>query len=340
MKLFGTGVIFAVPLTDALGNAIANPTPSPLGILQNSSLDFEFENKPLYGAAQFPVAVGRGKGKVSGKAQEALINVPMWNNLFFGQPANQVAGLLGVVSDTIGVAIPVTPYQITVVPPSSGTWDTDLGVTDNSNVSYTRVASAPATGQYSVAAGVYTFAAADTTKVVFISYRYSATVTGAKKLTVNNLSMGYAPSIQIDMNVSYNGKNCYVRLPNALPNKFSMPFKNDDWTIPEFNWDCFADGKQQHRLRVDVRVTRARADLTRAIERRWSCGRTEMDQGQGAGRIGCRDHRWCHVRRARRCDGRARGQARAGREVRLQASRHAGARRRGIAMHGRAASHA
>ena len=36
------------------------------------------------------------------------------------------------------------------------------------------LASAPATGQFSVAAGVYTFAAADTGHTVFIRYRYAA----------------------------------------------------------------------------------------------------------------------------------------------------------------------
>lgn len=243
MKLFGAGVLAAVPILDAFGNAIANPTPSQFGILQDVAVDFEFENKPLYGASQFPVAVGRGKGKVTGKAKEALIYASLFNNAFFGQPAAQTSGFFAVFTATTAVLIPTTPFIITVTPPSAGTWDTDLGVTDNNGRIFTRVASAPATGQYSVAAGAYTFASADNVSAlsVFINYRYTATVTGAQKVSVGNLLMGYAPQLQIDLSVSYSGKSMTIRMPNALPQKFSWAFKNDDWTIPEFNWDCFAD---------------------------------------------------------------------------------------------------
>jgi len=42
----------------------------------------------------------------------------------------------------------------------------------------TKAASAPAAGQYSVAAGVYTFNSADANKAVLISYTYTITGTG------------------------------------------------------------------------------------------------------------------------------------------------------------------
>lgn len=243
MYLFGAGVLCVTPTIDAFGNAIAVPQPTPVGVLQNVTIDFEFENKPLYGALQFPVAIGRGKGKIGGKCKEALIYSALFNNAFFGQPAASTAGLLGVVNSSTAVAIPATPFQITPTVPASGTWDTDLGVIDSTGRVMQKVASGPTAGQYSVASGVYTFANADNVSglSVFISYRYSATVTGATKTTVANLLMGYAPSIQVDMNVSYSGKQMTLRLPNAIPGKFSWDFKNDDWTIPDFSFDAFSD---------------------------------------------------------------------------------------------------
>jgi hypothetical protein len=245
MKLFGAGIMAATPLIDAFGNTISNPTPAPFGIMENVSLGFEFEQKPLYGAFQFPVAVGRGKGKVTGKVKQAKIYATLFNTMFFGQPTNQTAGFFAMFNDTTGTAIPTTPYQITPTVPLSGTWDTDegvaFGVLDQA-VPLVRVASSPSTGQYAVSAGVYTFAAADTGKTVYINYRYTASVTGASKVTVNSLLMGYAPTLQLDLSVSYAGKYFTIRLPNALPSKWTWDFKNDDWTIPEYDFECFADG--------------------------------------------------------------------------------------------------
>ncbi|MFX7021362.1 hypothetical protein ABTI29_21025, partial [Acinetobacter baumannii] len=77
----------------------------------------------------------------------------------------------------------------------------DLGVTDAKAIPLKRVASAPATGQYSVdaATGAYTFAAADAGKTVFISFKYTATVAGAKSGVVSNLDMGYTPEFSVDL---------------------------------------------------------------------------------------------------------------------------------------------
>jgi hypothetical protein len=125
--------------------------------------------------------------------------------------------------------------------PSSGTWTFDLGVRDSNGVPMTRVASGPTTGQYSVAAGVYTFAAADTTKVVYINFQYTATSTTAKKSTLVNPLMGYAPSFRADLYLPYNGKTLIVTANNCVANKLSLATKLDDFVIPEYNFDAFAD---------------------------------------------------------------------------------------------------
>jgi hypothetical protein len=64
MYVFGSGALIATPTIDAFGNAIANPSPVEFGTLQDVSLDVSWDTKTLYGQLQFPVAAGRGKGKV------------------------------------------------------------------------------------------------------------------------------------------------------------------------------------------------------------------------------------------------------------------------------------
>lgn len=69
--------------------------------------------------------------------------------------------------------IPATPFQITVDQPS-GPWAENASVINaNTGVALTKIASGtPAAGQYTVAAGVYQFAAADTGIPVLISYSF------------------------------------------------------------------------------------------------------------------------------------------------------------------------
>lgn len=236
---FGTGVFWGTPLTDANGNAIANPTPVQLGVLQDLSLDLSFDTKTLYGQNQFPVAVGRGKGKMSGKSKFAQLNGISINALVFGQTMTN--GLVSDFYDVSGSTIPATPFTVTPAVPNSGTWSYDLGVRDANGVPMTRVASAPTTGQYSVAAGVYTFASADTAKQVFISYQYTATSTTAKKSTVSNVLMGLAPTFKGDIYVPYNGKSMILTIPQCVCSKFTFSTKQDDFLIPEFDFEGFAD---------------------------------------------------------------------------------------------------
>lgn len=236
---FGAGSLWGTPLLDSTGAAIANPSPVKFGVLQEVTLDIEFSQKSLYGGSQFPVAIGRGQGKVTGSAKNAQINGLLWGSLLFGQAVQ--AGIQSIVQDTTGVAIPATPYTITPTPPNTGTYLADLGVVDQNGNPMTRVASAPTTGQYSLAGGVYTFAAADTTKVVFISYRYTATSTTANKQTVLSQPMGYSPSFALDLLMNYQGNPLTVHLYNATSAKLALQTKLEDFLIPSFDFECFAD---------------------------------------------------------------------------------------------------
>jgi len=262
--LFGAGVLWGTQLTDAFGNAIAAnvQTPVNFGALQDVSLDMSFDTKMLYGSNQFPLAIGRGKGKVSGKAKAAKINGLMWNEIVFGQTMTGTG--IADVFDTTGIAIPATPYQITVstsagsatnvqMPPQTGgitstdTFGKFLGVRDHLNNPMIQVASAPATGQYSYTSNTLTFAAADTGLTVFIDYQYTYTVSGTaasdvpRISNVNNVLMGYAPVFGVDLYIPYSGKQLTISLPNCISTKLSLATKLDDFTEPEFDFEAFAN---------------------------------------------------------------------------------------------------
>lgn len=236
---FGAGILWGTPLTDANGAAIANPTPVQFGALQDVSIDFQADIKQLFGSNAYPLVVARGKSKISGKAKAAQVNGALLNSIYFGYVAT--SSIVGDVADVTGALIPTTPFQVTPTPPSSGTWSVDLGVKNSNAVPLARVASAPATGQYSVAAGVYTFAAADVGLTVYISYQYTASSTAAKKISITNVIMGAAPTFRCDLSVPYGGKTLTLVLLNCVANKLTLATKLDDFTIPEFDFEAFAD---------------------------------------------------------------------------------------------------
>lgn len=238
---FGSGILTGTALTDAAGAVVANATPVQFSTLQDISTDFSFEEKMLYGSGQFPIAVARGKAKLSFKAKMASFSGLILSDLFFGTAAT--AGIKNTVQN-FAASIPATPFTVTVAPPATGTYLSDLGVLDGTTgIALKKVASTPAAGQYMVSAlGVFTFAAADTLKAVQISYEYSATSTSSKIIQITNQQMGYAPTFKAIMNSSYQGKAVTISMNQCISTKLSLPFKNDDFTIPEFEFSAFADG--------------------------------------------------------------------------------------------------
>ena len=119
--IFGAGEFYGVPLLDASGSAIVNPTPVKILTMQEMSLDFSGDQKELYGQNQFAVAVARGKVKVTGKVKGAAVSGAALNSLFFGQTMTD-GSLTAVYTDLAGAAIPSTPFTLTVTPlvPASG----------------------------------------------------------------------------------------------------------------------------------------------------------------------------------------------------------------------------
>jgi hypothetical protein len=237
-SVFGVGYLFSTPTG-------ANPTPTRFARLQDVAVDWEFELKTLYGSSQFPVENARGKGKIAIKATSGAIDPFLFNNIFFGQTLNSGETLNSV--DEGPTAIPGTPYVITVA--NGSTFSQDLGVYNaTSKLWMTRVASSPATGQYSVntSTGVYTFAAADTTNSVRISYTYASSSTG-KKLAYTNQLMGTTVIFSMQLVNRFTGgdgisRSLFLNFPSCQAIKLSMPMKLDDFSLPSFDIAVQDDG--------------------------------------------------------------------------------------------------
>jgi hypothetical protein len=238
--LFGSGVGWCTPLTDYTGTAISPAVPFLIAGMQDVSLDLSADLKTLYGSQSIPIAIGRGKQKFDVKIKNAQVTARIWNSIFYGQPLS--AGVYDTVFDQTGAVIPATPFQITPTVPLTGTWGFNLGVRDVNNIPYVRVASGPTTGQYSVSAGIYTFATADVGKTVFIDFNYTATSTVAQKLPILNPIMGQAPTFQFDMTIPYNGNKLNITLFSCVATKMSIGTKLDDFTLPEFDFSAQAPG--------------------------------------------------------------------------------------------------
>jgi hypothetical protein len=77
---FGSGAIWG-ERTDTTGSGIG---PRQFGVLQEIQIDFDWSDKELYGQRQFPIAIARGQGKITGKAKFAQILGLLYSDIFFG----------------------------------------------------------------------------------------------------------------------------------------------------------------------------------------------------------------------------------------------------------------
>jgi hypothetical protein len=108
------------------------------------------------------------------------------------------------------------------------------------------IASSPSLGQYSVAAGVYTFSSADAGASVLVSYTYTVTGTGENVAVV---STPIGPSITFSANLfaadPTTGKQFSLLLYNCVAEKLAFGTKLEDFVMPELDFQCFANAAGQ-----------------------------------------------------------------------------------------------
>jgi hypothetical protein len=105
----------------------------------------------------------------------------------------------------------------------------------------TNVASLSAAGQYTYAAGVYTFYSADASAAVLISYTYTLSSAGAT-VTMSNTSAGAANVFQTVMGASYNGLQTNLQLYACVADSLkAYDTKIGDFAMPELDFSCFVN---------------------------------------------------------------------------------------------------
>jgi hypothetical protein len=188
-----------------------------------------------------PVHVARGKGSCEGKAEFADIKSGVLNLILNGTIS---AGSL-IVAEPVNTVVPsATTYTITITVPASGTFGklrVVYDVSGNTKVPMKLTTGTPTTGQYSFDSSTktITFAAADADKKV--QYQYDYTVTTGKTITLKNNIMGTAPTFELEMYATLDDTPIVLVLNKCTTDSLGMNFKNEDYQIPSFGFEAFAD---------------------------------------------------------------------------------------------------
>lgn len=249
LAAFGPGILI-VSRTD-----IAIPSPVNIGFAQEFSIEAAGTTKELYGQNQWPLVVARGTIKGTGKVKAATLSGLAWAACFYGgsgaSTSNQIAWNVG---STFTLS---TASTAAVQVGSSLTFDADLGITyAGTGLPFQRVSTGnEAAGKYSVTAaspGLYNFAAADTTGGPSggnpVKITYTNTTSVGQSLLVTNQLIGSTPTFQLDYYTNLNqptSKPFVVRLYACVASKHMLPFKLEDFAIPELDFALFANASNQ-----------------------------------------------------------------------------------------------
>jgi len=230
MRQFALGTVYAVP-------SGANPTPIPFGLLKSAEANIKQAKVVTRGNKKAPVDVGDGDQDITIKAAYGEFRASALAMVTAGATTATGSKLASIAERW---TVPTTPFQVTVA--QSATFSEDAGVLDVTAGKWlTRVASAPATGQYSVAAGVYTFAAADTGHVVGITYGYTSASVGQTTTFMNQVqgpSTGYMTRLYNVFTIGGVLKPVGFEFPLVHWSSLTLALKTGDWA--EMNMEGLA----------------------------------------------------------------------------------------------------
>ena len=230
MQYFSIGFAAAVP-------AGANPTPVPFALLTGLSLDIAVDYKQFEGNYLYTKAVGIAAVKATGKIDSANIYGGAMGLVLGASPA---AGSKIPVIGEVKLGLAGGTYTVA----QGATFDADFAVLDlTAGIQMQRVASAPASGQYSVntATGVYTFNVADNGHNLSFTYTYTGAAVG-KTTSVSNAVSGIASGFVLaGFAPNTNGKPLGVKLFQAFIPKLSLALKPDDFVMKSLDFFAAED---------------------------------------------------------------------------------------------------
>jgi hypothetical protein len=253
LAAFGPGILI-VSRTD-----ITIPAPVNIGFAQEFSIEAAGTTKQLFGQKQWPLAVARGTIKGTGKFKAATLSGLAWSALFYGVSASTTNQIAWTIGSTFSLSTASVQQQVG----SSLTFDADLGITYGAStvagagLPFQRVSSGSETqGKYSLitgSPGLYQFSAADTTSLNAgatnpIKVTYTSTTTVGQSLLPTNQLIGSTPTFQVDYYTNFNqptAKPFVVRIYSCVTAKHMLTFKLEDFMIPEFDFDLFANANDQ-----------------------------------------------------------------------------------------------
>lgn len=269
--VFGSGLLFAQP--QGFDNQAAN-TPLQVGAIQGVTVDFGFNAKEL-NAGKWPLAIGRGTGKISCKADWAAFSARGFNAIFFGGSEPPVG------RTCIAVDEPHTVSANAVTPDHAGTFLSDWGVVAAlpSSAPYERVASSPSGRQYTCneSSGAYGFGGVNG-ETVLVNYAYADAANG-RKIDLPNRISGHTPRFSAVLTETFNGKRMTLTLPVCVAGKITLTSKIDNFMIPQFSFSAGLDDSDSGN--VGTLSVEEGADTTRylIIDLLLHFGPTETDSG-------------------------------------------------------------
>lgn len=227
---FGPGLLCAKGIA-------SGSQPIVFGALQDVQIKISAKNDLLMGQGQFASAVGRGSMTIKGTSKIGALSASIYNLMFGTTPSTGTTLVNYAEAHNIPAS---TPYTVTVT--NSATFVADYGVVYTATgIPLELVASNPAQGQYSVSAGVYTFAAADTGVAVQITYTSTSSTTGAT-IQVPNSLQGVQPVFGILQQRSWNGTGERIALPYCIASDLTLPTAMSKFGIGQFDFDAFSQG--------------------------------------------------------------------------------------------------
>lgn len=232
--VFGAGLLFAQPE----GADTGATTPIQVGAMRGVSVDMGFSVKDLHGDGRpWPLAIGRGTGKITCNAEFAQLTAEGFNLLLFGG-SQPTAG-----STCVAVEEPHVVSANAALPTYAASFGGDLGVVaalPAGNMFY-RVASSPGPREYTCndVTGAYGFGSSDG-EAVLVSYVY-ANASNGKRISIANRNIGHTPRFSVVLTETFNNKTLTLTLTSCSTSRLGFTSKMEDFTIPNFGFSAAAD---------------------------------------------------------------------------------------------------
>jgi len=244
---YGIGEVFLVP---SGGNLALNPTPQQGFTIQDVTFEISRKNVKLMGQNQWPDDVAPGDMEGKGELSVGALDIEMFNQVMFSEQASPTTGI-SIIQPNENQQVPPNPGPYTVTVANAGVGGAnfveDLGVVyaTTSGTGQRRqklerktgVFFGLTAGQYTVSAGTYTFAAADATASLAISYAYSSPSPGETLLVTSHLQ-GYGPVVEMWLRQPYQGTRG-MHIFAARLTGINAPLKRDNYQISKIGFEFF-----------------------------------------------------------------------------------------------------